>query len=80
MGDGGLAELGAAPLRTLQQMEAPPWMRDHQGAIAPGGLAILSDSALGYAVMSTVPLARGMATSHLHLELLRSPPRRCRRC
>ncbi len=70
----GLAEIGAAPFRTLQQMNVPDWMRDPTGGIAPGGLAILSDSALGYAVMSTVAAGRGMATSHMHIEVLRPLP------
>jgi uncharacterized protein (TIGR00369 family) len=70
----GLVEIGAAPLRTLQQMDVPAWMRDHTGGIAIGCLAILSDSALGYAVMSTVPEGRGMATSHMHIEVLRPLP------
>jgi uncharacterized protein (TIGR00369 family) len=57
--------------RVVDQMVVPPTLLDQHGALAPGALAILADSALGWAVMSTMPAEAGMATSHLHLELLR---------
>ncbi len=71
---GGLRQIEVAARRCVHEMDVPASLRDADGAVAPGALAILSDSTLGFAVMTTVPTPLTMATSHLHLELLRAMP------
>ena len=71
---GGLRQVEVAARRCVHEMDVPSSLRDADGAVAPGALAILSDSTLGFAVMTTVPTPLTMATSHLHLELLRAMP------
>ena len=71
---GGLSAVETLPRRCVHEMTIPSGLRDQFGAVAAGALGILCDSALGYAVMTTVPLPGGMATSHLHLELIRPLP------
>jgi uncharacterized protein (TIGR00369 family) len=51
-------------------MAIPDRLRDEHGQLPPGAMAILADSVLGAAIMSTVDRSLGMATSHMHLELL----------
>jgi uncharacterized protein (TIGR00369 family) len=70
----GMREVELEPRRSVQEMLIPRWLTDHEGAVVAGALGIIADSALGTAVMSTVPLGQGMVTSHLHLELLQPIP------
>jgi uncharacterized protein (TIGR00369 family) len=65
---GVLTEAG----RVVNEMDVPRWLTDATGTVVPGALAILADSALGSAVMSTVPLGRSMVTTYLHLQLVRA--------
>jgi len=71
----GLGESLLSDRRAEQEMRVAPWMCDASGDVATGMLAVLCDSVVARAVMSTVPIEKGMATSHLHLELLRPIPR-----
>jgi uncharacterized protein (TIGR00369 family) len=59
---------------TQYAMDVPDWIHDADGRAAPGALGILVDTAVGTAVMTAVAGHRAMATSHLHLELLRPIP------
>jgi uncharacterized protein (TIGR00369 family) len=69
----GIHELEVARGRSLQEMK-PRRLTDAAGAVVPGALGILADSALGTAVMTTVPEEFAMVTTHLHLELLQAIP------
>ena len=53
---GGLSVIETLPRRCVHEMTIPSGLRDQFGAVAAGALGILCDSALGYAVMTTVPL------------------------
>jgi len=70
----GLRTVATAARYALHEMDVAPWLTDERGAVVPGALGILADSVLGAAVMTTVPIERGMVTSHLHLELLQPLP------
>jgi uncharacterized protein (TIGR00369 family) len=65
----GIREVALVARRCVQEMAVPRWLTDTDGRAVPGALGIIADSVLGTAVMSTVPLAHGMVTTHLHLEL-----------
>jgi uncharacterized protein (TIGR00369 family) len=67
----GLREVDIAPARVVDEMVVPGHFRDCTGAVVPGVLGILGDSAMGDAVMTTVPLSGTMMTSHFHLEIHR---------
>jgi uncharacterized protein (TIGR00369 family) len=54
----------------VNEMAVPTDLLDERGTVAAGALAILADGALGLAIMSTFALGRGMASSHLHLDLV----------
>lgn len=71
----GVREVALRAGHSVLEMVIPPWLTDADGIVVPGALGIIADSALGTAVMSTVPLDHGMVTSHLHLELLQTIPR-----
>ncbi|MFI5040890.1 MAG: hotdog fold thioesterase [Acidimicrobiales bacterium] len=70
----GVEQIEAGVGRSVDGMHVPEVLLDQDGVLATGALAILADTALGTAVVSTLPDEMGMVTSHLHLELLRPVP------
>jgi len=52
-------------------MIIPRHLRDDDSMLAPGALAVLADSAIGFAIITRIERPTGMATSHLHLDILR---------
>jgi uncharacterized protein (TIGR00369 family) len=54
-------------------MPASPWWQSDTGVFLPGTLAFVADSALGSAVMTSVPPAMAMPTAQLAIEFLRTP-------
>src|SRR6476620_783973 len=70
----GLEQISAARGCAEHRLHPAAWMLDGGGALASGGIAVLTDSTLGNAIMTNVPAGRGIVTSHLHLELLRPVP------
>ncbi|MCU1346493.1 MAG: hypothetical protein JWL70_2759 [Acidimicrobiia bacterium] len=61
--------------RVVEEMDIAPWLRDQHGEVATGALGLLVDAVLGRSVMVAVADDISMATSHLHMELLRPIPR-----
>jgi len=59
----------------VQEMDSQLGLLDQDGRLAPGALAVLADSALGYAAARAAPPGLGMVTTHLHLELPGPVPR-----
>jgi uncharacterized protein (TIGR00369 family) len=57
-------------------MPASPWWQSDTGIFLPGTLAFVADSALGAAVMTSVPPAMAMPTAQLAIEFLRTPTTR----
>jgi len=70
----GIRTLVMQPDRVVEEMEVQRWHRDHRGQMVPGALGLLVDAALSRAVMVAAAEEQRMATSHLHLELLRPIP------
>jgi uncharacterized protein (TIGR00369 family) len=54
-------------------MPASPWWQSDTGVFLPGTLVFVADSALGAAVMTSVPPAMAMPTAQLAIEFLRTP-------
>jgi uncharacterized protein (TIGR00369 family) len=61
--------------RVVEEMDVADWHLDHRGLMAPGALGLLVDAVLSRSVMVAADENLRMATSHLHLELLRPIPR-----
>jgi uncharacterized protein (TIGR00369 family) len=56
-------------------MSPPDHLRDQTGAVVPGALAILADTALGQAISTSLaPGWANIVTTHLHMEMLRPLP------
>ena len=70
----GITSVAIEPDQIIEEMDVQPWRYDSRGEVAPGALGLLVDAVLGRSVMVAVPIDMGMATSHLHLELLRPIP------
>lgn len=47
----------------------PPAVRTAEGALVPGAIAVLTDSAIGYATVHQTGVAGRMVTGHLNIEL-----------
>src|SRR4051812_18069390 len=71
----GIRPLVIEPDQVIEEMDIRAWLHDERGEVAPGSLGLLVDAVLGRAVMVAVPIDISMATSHLHIELLRPIPR-----
>jgi|GEM_PF-1653128 len=83
-----LRQMGSVPIRRdlgirtvaidheqiIEEMDVGTWLHDERGQVAPGSLGLLVDAVLGRGVMVAVPIDMTMATSHLHIELLRPIP------
>jgi acyl-CoA thioesterase len=70
----GIDAISRGGAMTTCRMRAPATLLDQDGAPATGALAVLADGVLGFAITFGLPQVMGMATTHLHLELLRPLP------
>jgi acyl-coenzyme A thioesterase PaaI-like protein len=66
LGDPYLTSEGVAT-----DMVIPDHLRGADSMLALGSLAVLADSAIGFATVASLDRPTGMATSHLHLEIVR---------
>ncbi|MCU1345057.1 MAG: Thioesterase superfamily protein [Acidimicrobiia bacterium] len=71
----GLRSVALARDQVVEEMDVAPWHLDQYAEMAPGALGLLADAALSRAVMAAGPDDTRMATSHLHVELLRAIPK-----
>src|SRR4051794_14016953 len=60
--------------QVIDEMDIGTWLHDERGEVAPGSMGLLVDAVLGRGVMVAVPIDMSMATSHIHIELLRPIP------
>jgi acyl-CoA thioesterase len=70
----GIGAISRGGAMTTCRMRAPATLLDQDGAVATGALAVLADGVLGFAITFGLPQVMGMATTHLHLELVRPLP------
>ena len=62
-----------APQDRSVTLVVPPAVRDEDGALPTGALAVLADHALGRRLSEVLEPDERMVTSHMHLEIVRPP-------
>jgi acyl-coenzyme A thioesterase PaaI-like protein len=67
--DAGLHSLEVSVGNASQDMVVPKWGHEPSGRVSAGMIAILSDSTLGAAAMSTLPITKIPVTTALHITM-----------